>query len=159
MMLVLPMGIAWFTAVIMALLDGSKRWVGWLAVAGMAAQFAATLWLTVTVLASGPQELVAGGWPPGVGITLRADALGVTFAALSMGVLLVALLYEVIGGVHTAIFPAVVLFMAAGLTGLFLTGDAFNMYVFFEVSMTASFVLASQGKEPHEVHERASFSW
>jgi multicomponent Na+:H+ antiporter subunit D len=157
MILVLPLGIAWFAAVALALLDGCKRWVGWLAAAAMAAQFATTLWLAGAVLAGGPQELVAGGWPAGVGITLRADALGVTFAALSMGVLLAALLYEVIGGVHTATFPAVVLFMAAGLTGLFLTGDVFNLYVFFEVSMTAAFVLASMGREPHEARASLIF--
>jgi multicomponent Na+:H+ antiporter subunit D len=41
--------------------------------------------------------------------------------------------------------------VAAGLTGLFLTGDAFNFYVFFEISMTASFVLTGYREEDYQV--------
>ena len=53
------------------------------------------------------------------------------------------------------VFPALVLLVAAGLNGLFLTDDAFNFYVFFEVSMTASFVLAGYREEDAQV--RAAF--
>lgn len=157
-MVVLPLGIAWFLAVLLAPLNGRRAWVGWLAVVGMAATFATTIWLAVNVFQAGPQEMVVGGWPAGVGIVLRADALGVVFATLSNGVLLAALSYEVITGVHERIFPAVVLFMATGLTGLFLTGDVFNLYVFFEVSMTSAFVLASYGKRPRETRAALIFA-
>ena len=92
---------------------------------------------------------------PGVGISLRADALGVSFAAVSGAVILVCMLYEVSLGVRWRVFPALVLLVAAGLNGLFLTGDAFNFYVFFEVSMIASFVLAGYREEDTQV--RAAF--
>jgi multicomponent Na+:H+ antiporter subunit D len=45
--------------------------------------------------------------------------------------------------------------VAAGLSGLFLTGDVFNFYVFFEISMVASFVLAGYREEDYQV--RAAF--
>ena len=99
--------------------------------------------------------MVAGGWPDGVGITLRADALGATFAAVSVGVVLASLAWEVMDGVRTRTFPALVCFVAAGLSGLFLTGDIFNFYVFFEISMTASFVLTSYREKDYQV--RAAF--
>jgi multicomponent Na+:H+ antiporter subunit D len=154
-LLALSVGVPWTLAAVLSLLDGRRRWVGWLAVAGLGAAFAALAWLAVALLRGGPAEMVAGGWPEGVGITLRADALGVTFAVVSIGVILVSLLYEVLGGVRWRSFPALVLFVAAGLTGLFLTGDAFNFYVFFEISMTAAYILASYREKDHQV--RAAF--
>lgn len=80
MSLVLPLAIAWFAAVLLAPLNGKRTWVGWLAVGALAATFAATLLLAIDVLQNGTQIMVTGDWPAGVGITLRADPLGVTFA-------------------------------------------------------------------------------
>ncbi|NOK78260.1 MAG: hypothetical protein GFH24_608346n36 [Chloroflexi bacterium AL-N5] len=157
-MLLLPLGIAWVTAVLLIMLNGRNRWVGWFAIAGMTANVAANFWLATTVLRDGPQQMVAGGWEPGIGITLRADALGVTFAVISTCVLLAALIFEVIVGVHERRFPALVLFIATGLTGLFLTGDAFNFYVFFEIAMTASFALTGYGMRPRETRAALIFT-
>jgi multicomponent Na+:H+ antiporter subunit D len=154
-LLVLPVVIPWTLAAVLALLDGRRARYGWLAVAGLGAAFVSVALLTFRVLREGPVEVVAGGWPEGVGITLRADALGVTFAALSLGVVLVSLLYEVFGGVRSRTFPALILFMATGLSGLFLTGDIFNFYVFFEISMTSAYVLSSYREKDYQV--RAAF--
>ena len=154
-LLVLPAGIPWVLAAVLALADGRKRWVGLLAAAGLGASLVSLAFLATKVLQVGPVEIVAGGWPVGVGITLRADLLGVVFAAVSVGVILISLLYEVSLGVRWRVFPALVLLVAAGLSGLFLTGDAFNFYVFFEVSMTASFVLTGYREEDYQV--RAAF--
>ncbi len=154
-LLVLPVVIPWTLAAILALLDGRRTRYGWLAVAGLGAAFASVSLLTFRVLRAGPVEVVAGGWPEGVGIALRADALGVTFATLSLGVVLVSLLYEVSLGVRSRTFPALVLFMATGLSGLFLTGDIFNFYVFFEISMTGAYVLSSYREKDYQV--RAAF--
>jgi multicomponent Na+:H+ antiporter subunit D len=154
-LLVLPVLIPWTLAAVLALLDGRRARYGWLAVAGLGAAFVSVVLLTFRVLRGGPVEVVAGGWPEGVGITLRADALGVAFAALSLGVVLVSLLYEVLVGVRSRTFPALVLFMATGLSGLFLTGDMFNFYVFFEISMTSAYVLSSYREKDYQV--RAAF--
>ena len=83
--------------------------------------------------------------PPGVGIVLHADVLGVAFALLSVLVLLAATAHEVLAGVRERVFPGLVLLLACGLTGLFLTGDVFNFYVFFELAMTASYALTTYG--------------
>src|SRR5215212_5720379 len=58
-------------------------------------------------------------------------------------------------GVRWRTFPALVLLVAVGLVGLFLTGDAFNFYVFFEISMTAAFILAGYREEDYQI--RAAF--
>lgn len=152
-----PLGIAWAAAALSAPFDGRKRWAGWLSFAGLAACFAALLHTAATV-SGGPVEIVAGGWPEGVGITQRADPLGTLFAVLSTGLLLVALLHELLGGVRERAFPALVLFLAAGLNGLFLSGDVFGFYVFFELSMTTSFVLASYGQERRQIRDALTFT-
>jgi multicomponent Na+:H+ antiporter subunit D len=157
-LLVLPVGIPWVLAAALAFLDGRKRWVGVLGATGLAASLAALVWLAVVVLRTGAVETVAGGWPEGIGIALRADALGATFAGVSVAVVLVSLLYEVTLGVRWRAFPSLVLLVAAGLTGLFLTGDAFNFYVFFEISMTASFVLAGYREEDFQVRAALVFA-
>jgi multicomponent Na+:H+ antiporter subunit D len=148
---VLPAGIPWVLAAVLALLDGRRRWVGVLAAAGLGTSLVSLVWLALVVLREGPIATVAGGWPENVGISLRADALGVAFALVCVGIILVCLLYEVSLGVRWRTFPALVLLVAAGLSGLFLTGDAFNFYVFFEISMTASFVLTGYREEDYQV--------
>ncbi|HEV8044915.1 MAG TPA: oxidoreductase, partial [Rubrobacter sp.] len=111
-LLVLPAGLPWVLAAVFALLDGRRRWVGRIAAVGLGVSFVSTVALTLRVLRDGPVEVVAGDWPAGVGIVLRADALGVTFAVVSVGVMLVSLLYEVSIGMRSRTFPSVVLFMA-----------------------------------------------
>ncbi len=154
-LLALAVLVPWVLAAALALADGRRATVGWLAAAGLGAGFACVLGLTYVVLRDGPVEMVAGGWPEGVGITLRADALGVTFAAVSVGVLLASFVYEVLAGIRSRTFPALIAFMAAGLSGLFLTGDAFNFYVFFEISVTSAYALTGYREKDYQV--RAAF--
>ncbi|MDQ2683950.1 MAG: oxidoreductase [Chloroflexota bacterium] len=157
-MLMLPLGIVWFAAVGVAFLDGRRRPVGWSAVAALSLSLLALLWLGADVWRTGPVEEVGGNWPLGYGITLRADALGVLFAILSVAVLLAALVYETLGTVRTRTFPALVLFMATGLIGLFLTGDAFNFYVFFEIAMVSAYVLTSYGERSRQLRAAMIFA-
>ncbi len=150
-MVVMPLALTWIAAAALALADGRRPAVGRAALAVLAANLAANAVLAGLVLADGPRETVAGGWPPGVGIVLRADALGVVFALVSSAVLLAAFGYELGLGVRTRLFPALVLFLATGLNGLFVTGDVFNFYVFFELAMIASYALSSYGGEPRQL--------
>jgi multicomponent Na+:H+ antiporter subunit D len=137
--------IPWAMGVILVMLDGRRSAVGWLAVATLALTLAVQGALTAVVLSDGPVRTTTGSWPVGVGITLRADALGVLFSLLSVLAILAATAHQVIEGVHDRVFPGLVVILAAGLSGVFLTGDVFNFYVFFELSMTAAYVLATYG--------------
>jgi multicomponent Na+:H+ antiporter subunit D len=143
--LVIALVVPWAAGAVLLLLDGRIRLVGWLAVGVLAANLAALVVLAATVLSDGPVVTTTGDWPAGIGITLRADALGVLFAALSSLVLLAAMTHEVLDRVRQRVFPGLVVMLAAGLTGVFVTGDLFNFYVFFELAMTASYILATYG--------------
>ena len=154
-LVVLPAGLAWVSAAALAPLDGRRPVWAWIAAASLAAALVASVLLLLRVLDGGPVESVAGGWPEGVGITLRADVLGASFAAVSLAVILVSFVHELLMGIRSRTFPALMLFLAAGLSGLFLTGDVFNFYVFFEISMTAAYILTGYREQDFQV--RAAF--
>jgi multicomponent Na+:H+ antiporter subunit D len=147
----LALVIPWAAGAVLVLLDGRRRSVGWLAVAALVANLAALAVLALHVLPGSSVEATTGDWPRAVGITLRADALGVLFALLSSLALLAATVHELLEGVRERAFPGLVVLLATGLTGVFLTGDIFNFYVFFELSMTAGYILATYGGTRREL--------
>ncbi|WP_244237330.1 complex I subunit 5 family protein [Corallococcus llansteffanensis] len=153
-----PLLLPWVLAAVLAFLDGRRAWVAWLGIATLAATLVCTALLLPQAWSEHPPEFVTGGWPVGVGIRLRADALSIVYALVSTAVLLGTLVYEhVAGGITSRSFPSLVVFLGAGLTGVFFTSDAFNFYVFFELAMTSAFALASYGEQPR--HLRAAFTF
>jgi multicomponent Na+:H+ antiporter subunit D len=150
-LLVAPLFLTWVAAVAAAVLDGRRRAVGGAAVAVLAAAFGLALALTLRIAAAGPVDAVMGGWPADVGIRLRADALGAAFATVSLAVLVAALAREVAAGVGSRGLPALMLVMATGLTGLFLTGDVFSFYVFFELAIVSAYVMSAYGDEARQL--------
>ena len=154
-MIALPLGILMFGSIGMALLDGTRRRNGWLAACILLAATIATINLGWDVYTNGTYTLAIGGWSQGIGITMRVDMVGIIFAVLCQVVLLSSLVYEVVSDVGARVFPALVLFLSVGLTGLTFTGDAFNFYVFFEISMITTYVLVNYGETPRQF--RAAF--
>jgi multicomponent Na+:H+ antiporter subunit D len=107
--------------------------------------------LLLNVLEFGPQSMTMGKWLPPFGISLTADLFGASFALAAAVVTLVVLLYAEIdraGADGKDAFHSMVLLLLAGVTGAFLTGDLFNLYVWFEVMLIASFGLIVQGNRP-----------
>jgi multicomponent Na+:H+ antiporter subunit D len=156
--LVVALVVPWAVGAVLTLLDGRRPVIGWLAVAALAVNLGALVVLAADVLDGGAVSQVTGGWPRGVGITLRADALGALFACLSSLAVLAAVVHEVLNGVRERVFPGLVVLLATGLTGVFLTGDLFNFYVFFELAMTASYVLATYGGRRRELSAALVFA-
>jgi multicomponent Na+:H+ antiporter subunit D len=156
--LTIPLGIFWLGGVLLALADGRRRAVGLAGLAALVAGLIGLVRVSQEILVHGPIEIVAGSWPAGVGISLRADALSVVFALTAVSVILVAYAYELAGGIESRSFPALSLFLATGLTGLFVTGDAFNFYVFFEISMVASYILTAYGDERRQLRAAVIFA-
>ena len=93
--------------------DGRRRWVAWAGVVALALHLAALLVLGFELRSVRAIEAVTGGWPQGVGIRFRADALGIVFALISSSVLFTAMLHEALRGVRSRAFPALVLFLIA----------------------------------------------
>lgn len=159
----LPLVVVWLAALALALLIRRPRMASLLAIAALAVAAVGLCVVLAMVMRHGARDLVVGGWAPGVGIRLRADVLSVLFALASYLSLLAALTFEVLRGEilrrrGARLFPLVVLALAVGLGGLFFTADVFNFYVFFEISMVSSFVLAAYGGAPREIRSATVFT-
>ena len=110
--------------------------------------------LLLRVLDGGPLSMTMGKWLPPFGISFAADIFGAAFALAAAVVTLVALVYA--QGERGAEdgrdgFHSLVLLLLAGVTGSFLTGDLFNLYVWFEVMLIASFGLIVLGGRPAQL--------
>jgi multicomponent K+:H+ antiporter subunit D len=87
-----------------------------------------------------------GGWQAPFGIVLVADPLAAIMVTLTSFLCLGALIYGCAGEDLTGMyFHPLFLFQLAGLNGAFLTGDIFNLFVFFEVLLIASYALLIHG--------------
>ena len=123
---------------------GLQRVVGLVSSVAMLVLAGGLLW---SASVHAPQVYFLGDWPAPFGIVLVLDRLAALMLALVAVLGLVVLLY-VIGtgwdarGKH---FHALFLFQIMGLNGAFLTGDAFNLFVFFEVLLIASYGLMIHG--------------
>lgn len=107
--------------------------------------------LLLRVIEQGPVSMTMGNWLPPFGISLTADLFGIAFALAAAVVTLVVLVYAEIdrkGLDGRDNFHAMVLLLLTGVTGAFLTGDLFNLYVWFEVTLIASFGLLVNGARP-----------
>jgi multicomponent K+:H+ antiporter subunit D len=88
-----------------------------------------------------------GGWPAPFGIVLVVDRLSAMMLALTWTIAVPVLWYAAGGwdarGRH---FHTMFHFLLMGLSGAFVTGDLFNLFVFFEVLLIASYVLLVHGQ-------------
>lgn len=88
-----------------------------------------------------------GGWPAPFGIVLVVDRLSAMMLALTWTIAVPVLWYAAGGwdtrGRH---FHTMLHFLLMGLSGAFVTGDLFNLFVFFEVLLIASYVLLVHGQ-------------
>src|SRR5690606_29999044 len=92
-----------------------------------------------------------GGWAPPLGIEYRVDAANAFVLFLVSGIASVVLPYARISIAseipqkHHTLFYACFLLCLTGLMGVTITGDAFNVFVFLEVSSLSTYVLVAMG--------------
>jgi multicomponent Na+:H+ antiporter subunit D len=119
-----------------------------IAVGGALALLVASIALLADVWANGVRVVQAGDWPAPFGITLVADMLSAIMVTLAAITGLAAVVYST-GSIgpdreRLGYYPLTHLLLL-GVCGAFLTGDLFNLYVWFEVLLIASFVLLALG--------------
>jgi multicomponent Na+:H+ antiporter subunit D len=124
-----------------------------LTVAGVTVALAAAVALLVEVDRNGPQATQAGGWPAPIGITLVADLFSCLMLVVGLATVLAVLVFAIgqRGDAHESAFHPVYLVMTAGVSLSFLTGDLFNLFVAFEITLTASYVLITLGGAKDQV--------
>ena len=101
-----------------------------------------------------------GGWPVPLGICLVVDGLSSFMLVTVNLVALMSIIYAISYMKHyTDIWKFYSLFMLllAGLNGVIISGDLFNLYIFLEVASIAGYVLVAYGVEPEDLE--ASFKY
>ncbi|MEM6490091.1 MAG: proton-conducting transporter membrane subunit [Pseudomonadota bacterium] len=110
--------------------------------------------LITTLTAQAPLAAQMGGWAAPFGITLVADTLSGAMVTIAGIALLSAMVYATVEvGPETERhgFHALSHSMTAGVCGAFLTGDLFNLYVWYEVMLISSFGLLVVGGERRQI--------
>lgn len=125
-----------------------------LSITGSFLAMLASVAVFVYVWQNGIQTFQAGSWKAPFGITFVGDTLAATLVLLTG-----------ISGFAVSVFSAVSVmkarlrfgyyivfhFLLMGLNGAFLTGDMFNLYVWFEIIIISSFVLISLGGQKNQL--------
>ncbi|NRA86222.1 MAG: Na+/H+ antiporter subunit D [Rhizobiales bacterium] len=137
-------------AAVSVMFRGKDRIQFSLALFGTLIALAGSVSLFFDVLFNGPQSLTMSGWIAPYGIAFTADMVSVIFAFVASLITLLIILYSpadidkafVKSGNYT-----MVLILLVGIHGSFMTGDIFNLYVWFEVILISSFGLLILGGE------------
>lgn len=123
---------------------------------GLLAALALLRWVNAPATGGGPGSIgvyLPGNWHAPFGIVLVADRLSTMMVALTGVVAFAASIYSTSrwdrAGVH---FHPLLQLQLMGLNGAFLTGDLFNLFVFFEVMLAASYGLLLHGSGRLRVH-------
>ncbi len=142
-----------FCAFVMPLLDLVAHRASRAAVVlGATGQLAVLALLVPRVAAEGIIEYHLGGWGPRVGIVLVVDGFSLFFALLAAtGIWMVSLYSLEYVGRGEYRYYVLLFVVSAGVIGMMLTGDLFNLYVFFELASLASFPLIALSKNRHAV--------
>jgi multicomponent K+:H+ antiporter subunit D len=153
-LVVLPILVPFITGAALFFLAEARRGARvTLATLSVAIQFvvaAGLLYLTSDaapyIWAEGVGVYAVGGWPAPFGIVLVVDRLSAVMLTLSAIVALATLVYSVARWDRPGQpFHSLFQFLTMGLNGAFLTGDLFNLFVFFEILLAASYGLLLRG--------------
>ncbi len=153
-LLVLPLAIPLITATLGLLFRKSSQLQRWIGVLGAVALLATAILLFRDVHKDGIQVLQLGNWAAPFGITLVADMLAMLMIGISaiMGLMIaVYSLYDIDKERERFGYYPLLHILIMGVNGSFLTGDIFNLYVWFEVMLIASFILLALGNSKNQL--------
>lgn len=147
-LLIAPLLIPFAAGVLMLFYDDRRRWLKF--GLGLASVLALAMVSWQLLDRAGEDALLRvyllGNWPVPMGIVLVLDRLSALMVMLTAALALPALIFAAAGsqgqGQH---FHSLFQFLLFGLNGAFLTGDLFNLFVFFEVMLAASYGLVLHG--------------
>jgi multicomponent Na+:H+ antiporter subunit D len=143
-----------FVTAVLAFLLRRTHWGRWISVSGSTILLIASITLMSVVQRDGVIAAQMGGWPAPFGITLVADLLSAVMVLITAIVAVAVSIYaiaDVDEGMERLGYHALFNMLIAGVVGAFITGDLFNLYVWFEVMLIASFGLLVLGGRPEQI--------
>lgn len=146
---ILPVILPALTAVVLLLIGDFPRRRAWARRVALTSVCLGAIFAFRLVEATAGGELLVyrlGEWPAPFGIVLVVDRLSALMLMLT-SCIAVPVLWYASGGwdAHGRHFHPLFQFQLMGLAGAFATGDVFNLFVFFEVLLIASYVLMTHG--------------
>ncbi|HVS31175.1 MAG TPA: Na+/H+ antiporter subunit D [Thermoanaerobaculia bacterium] len=144
--------------IVIPMLGGAASLLAWrsrtvqraIALVTSAALAGSTIALLVLVRADGIAVIDVGSWPAPFGIVLVADLFSALMLTVSAVIWFAVVIYSQASmdrGREAYGYYPLLSFLMMGVCGAFLTGDLFNLYVWFEVMLISSFVLMALGGE------------
>src|SRR5699024_10015499 len=114
------------------------------------------IYITYIIFNGNPIILETGSWEAPYGIIFVADSLSIVLV-LTTNILALACIfiapYLVSERKEKFYFYTFIFFLISGVSGAFLTGDLFNLFVFFEVLLMASYGLIVLGGDKKQLRE------
>ncbi len=148
-LVIAPILVPLMTLILCLGLEMSGKRTGMISFISVALTLAVATGLVARVATGGALTMDMGGWKPPYGIAIVADLLAALMVWISAFVVLMVMLYGIKGrgkahqgGQAQVLIQGLLL----GVNGSFLTGDLFNLYVWFEVMLISSFVLMVREK-------------
>lgn len=137
----------------LAMLFGNRGVAYILSLVATIGSFLIALYLVHLVIDGTVLSYHLGGWAPPLGIEYRVDAANALVLLIVSAIAVVVLPYarasieDEIAQKNHALFYACFMLCFTGLMGVTVTGDAFNVFVFLEVSSLSTYVLVAMGAE------------
>lgn len=148
--LILPIIIPLLTAIATILVRRSRTTLRWLNLFGALGLLGSALFLLVFTDRNGIQVVQVGNWPAPFGISLVVDLFSAIMLVMAGLIGLAVAVYSLAAmdvARETHGYYTLLQILLMGVCGAFMTGDLFNLYVWFEVMLVASFVLLALGGE------------
>ena len=146
LIIVLPLLAAAITAIL-----PSRSLAWWVSLGVMLTALVTSFGIVLQMMAEGSKIYPMGGWAPPHGISLAVDALNAPILLLLSAMAVVTVIYAKPASIaevepkKQAPFYAAFMLCFAGLMGMVVTGDAFNVFVFLEVSSISTYALVAMG--------------
>jgi multicomponent Na+:H+ antiporter subunit D len=159
-LVILPILIPLITATLLLLLPKRIKLQKLISVISLSFATIASIVLVHTVYTNGIQTLEIGNWRPPFGIVLVADMFASLLVLTGIIVTFMCILFAFgsIGkGRESYYYYAFTQFLLTGVMGAFLTGDIFNLFVFFEVMLMASYALIVIGGTRSQLRESLKY--
>jgi multicomponent Na+:H+ antiporter subunit D len=142
------------------LLTPYLRWQKGISLISTLSNWIISIYILYQVYFQGIQAVKLGNWIPPFGIILVADLLSAIMVVLSMTISISVLIYS-FGNIDKprerhSYYP-LFQFLIMGINGSFLTGDIFNLFVFFEVMLISSYVLLALGGGANQLKESITY--
>lgn len=155
-LIVVPVALPMFTAALLLLIGGRRQWKVLVSIAsglaGLLVAAALLVWVNGHGVTGALGVYLPSNWDVPFGIVLAVDRLSAMMLALTATVSLASVLFATArwdrAGVH---YHAMLQIQLMGVNGAFLTADMFNLFVFFEVMLAASYGLLLHGSGARRV--------